>query len=439
MPVNIQIEDGNFSLGPDSGFFYTVSKNLSALLKVEADGTVVDTYTVTNSQLRNPVKELHYDGTFFWTLEDLPSNLGLVIKKWRLYPHKTFAFPSVSPVEFRWQDELTLIHGSGIRWSASSFAVEHYHRSFDGSFAKGSSTIRLNSAEHLNVGDVLYLGPSGFGGFVGNEEQITILGVNHTTQDISFSKSGGLENSYLSSDPIDCHKSVFLFNDHSFSGIEDFKGNIVQFFWATKNVIKSDQGAKYAFVTAADFDQTYLSWVRATQILKLDIFSTTYDLSSSLEANLLESDLTTVIPVYDLIADLNGNLYFKLQQKETTEDLGTGVFTTASFVPEYNFQTQSIIPVVNSTAMLFDTRYARPLPSADKINIQAVVRDQFNFPVFGKSVQFTAALDALSDPGTIGTFSPSIAVTNASGIASTQYTPSNTPTDILVDIRAEVL
>lgn len=439
MPVNIQIEDGNFSLGPDAGFYYTVSQNLSALLKVEADGSVVDTYTVTNSQLRNPVKELHYDGTFFWTLEDLPSNLGLVIKKWRLYPHKTYVFPSVNPVEFRWQDELTLIHGPSMRWRSSAFAVEHYHRAFDGSFARGASTIRLNSVEHLNVGDILYLGPSGFGGFVGNEEQITILSVNYTTRDITFSKAGGLENSYLSSDPVDCHKSIFLFNDHSFTGAEDYKGNIVQFSWTTKNIIKSDQGAKYAFVTAADFDQTYLSWVRATQILKLDIFSTTFDLTSSLEANLLESDLTTLIPVHDLIADLDGNLYYKLQQKETTENLSTGAFSTTSFGNQYNFQTQSIIPVVNSTAVTFDTHFARPLPSADKINIEAIVRDQFNLPVFGKSVQFTATIDALSDPGTIGTFSPSIAVTNTSGIAATQYTPSNTPTDIIVDIRAEVL
>ena len=40
MPVNIKINDGNFSFGPDTGFFYTVSKSLDALLKVEADGTV---------------------------------------------------------------------------------------------------------------------------------------------------------------------------------------------------------------------------------------------------------------------------------------------------------------------------------------------------------------------------------------------------------------
>jgi len=114
MPVNIQINDGNFSFGPESGFFYTVSSSLNSLVQLEADGTVVNTFPISRSQLRNPVIELHYDGTFFWTLEKLPSDLGMVIKKWRLFPFKTAAFPSVSPSEFRWQDELTLLNKPNI-------------------------------------------------------------------------------------------------------------------------------------------------------------------------------------------------------------------------------------------------------------------------------------------------------------------------------------
>jgi hypothetical protein len=232
---------------------------------------------------------------------------------------------------------------------------------------------------------------------------------------------------------------VFVFNDHAFSGQEDEKGTLVQFNWATKTITRSDQGSKYAFVSACDFDETSLSWVRGSQILRLDIFNTTSSLFSSLEANLMESDLATLIPVHSLISDLGGNLYYKLQQKETTEDLGTGVFTTNTFTPEYNFQTQGTAPVVNSTALIFDTRFTRPFATGDKINISAIVRDQFNLPVLGRSVQFSSTIAAESDPGTIGTFSPVIVVTNTSGIASTQYTPSATSTDIQLDVKAEVL
>jgi hypothetical protein len=438
MPDNIDINDGNFSFGPDTGFFYTVSKSLDALLKVEADGTVVGSFPVTLSLLRNPVKELHYDGTFFWTLEDLPSNLGLVIKRWRLFPFKTAAFPSVSPSEFRWQDELTLIHLPNIRWSADAFAVEHYHRELDGSFTQGATTIRLDDVSKISIGDILHLGPSGFGGFIGNEEKITVLGISGN--DISFSKPGGLENSYLSQDPVDFVQGIFLFNDHSFSGSADNGGALIKFAYPEKTQVFADTGGRYTGVTAADYDSTVLSWVRAFQIIQLNIDNPNFDLTSSAEANLVEQDKGTLIEVFDLISDLGSNLYYKLQQKETTEDLGTGTLTTTDFTPKYNFQTISTLPFVNSTALeMPETRFTEPFASGDIIRIRAHVRDQYNFPVFNKSVQFGATINPFSNPGVVGTFNPVVAITNVSGIADTIYTPSVTQDEILVDIEAEVL
>ena len=437
MPINIQIDDGNFSLGPTAGFFFTVDTSLDALLQVEADGTVVGSFPITNSQLRNPVTELHFDGTFFWTLEDLPSDLGLVIKKWRLFPFKTVAFPSVSPSELRWQDEITLINLPNIKYSAEAFVVEHYHREFDGSFLQGVNTIRLDDTTNLSLGTTLYLGPSAFGGFIGNEESIVVGGISGN--DVSFVKGGGLENSYLSIDPVDFSKSIFLFNDHSFSGQEDNQGAIIQIAYPSKVQVRSDRGAKYSGVTAADFDSTIISFVRAYQIIQLDLTNPNFDLKSSAESNLVESDKVTLIKVHDLISDLSGSLYFKLQSKETTEDLGTGSLTTTDFDPEFNFQTTPTAPFVNSTALRMDKRFTEPLASAETIEVTAIIADQFNFPVFNESVQFSATLNAASDPGIPGTFSPTIVVTNVSGEAQSTYTPSSTETPILVDIQAEVI
>jgi len=438
MPINIKINDGNFSFGPETGFFYTVSKSLDSLVQVEADGTVVDTFIVTLSTLREDVKELHFDGTFFWTLEDLPSELGIVIKKWRLFPFKTTAFPSVTPSEFRWQDELTLLHRPNIRWVADAFAIEHYHREFDGSFLQGVSSIRLNDVSKISVGDIIYLGPSGFGGFIGNEEQITVLGISGT--DIFFFKAGGLENSYLSQDPVDFSQGIFVFNQHSFTGNEDNVGTLVKFAYPEKIQVLADQGGKYANVTAADYDAPILSWVRAFQIIQLNIDSPTFDLNSSSESNLVESNKTDLIPVFDLISDLGADLYFKLQQKETVEDLGTGTLTTTDFDPKFNFQTIATLPFVNSVALEMETtRFTEPFASGDTIPIRAKVRDQFNFAVFNKSVQFSATINPFSAPGVIGTFSPVIDITNASGIAETVYTPSITQDRVLVDIQAKVL
>ena len=438
MPVNIQINDSNFSFGPITGFFYTVSKSLDALLQVEADGTVADTFPVTLSRLRNPVKELHFDGTFFWTLEDLPSDLGIVIKRWRLFPFKTAAFPSVSPSELRWQDEITLIHGTNIRWSANAFAIEHYHRELDGSFLQGVSSVKLNDVSKIVIGDILQLGPSSFGGFVGNEEQIQVTGISGNN--IFFSKSGGLENSYVSQDPVNFVQGIFLFNQHSFSGQQDNLGTIIKFAYPEKIQLFADQGGKYANVTAADFDSTILSWVRAFQIIQLNIDNPTFDLNSSAEVNLVEADKNTLIEVFDLISDLSGILYYKLQEKETTEDLGTGTLTTTTFSPKFNFQTIGTSSFVNSIALEMEaTRFTEPFASGDTIPIRAHVRDQFNFPVLSKSVQFSATLNPFSNPGVVGTFSPTIGITNASGTVDTVYTPSVTQDEILIDIQAEVL
>lgn len=437
MPVNIEINDGNFSRGPDTGFFYTVSRSLNALLQVEADGDVVGTFPITLSSLRNDVKELHFDGTFFWTLEDLPSDLGIVIKRWRLFPFKTAALPSVSPSEFRWQDELTLIHKPTVRWAADAFAVEHYHRSFDGSFLAGVSTIRLDSVDKIQVGDILRLGPSGFGGFEGNEESIVVAGISGT--DISFVKTGGLENSYLDDDPVDFVKSIFIFNQHSFSGTEDNKGTLIQFAYPSKTQLLADQGGKYANVTAADFDSTIISWVRAFQIIQLNIDNPTFDLNSSAEANLVEDDKHTLIEVFDLISSFSEGLYYKLQDRETTEDLGTGTLNTSIF-DDFNFETfPTTGAFVNSVSLrMLNTRFTKPFASGDKIFIEAQVRDQFNLPTLGETVEFSATLNPLSDTGSVGTFSPAIVVTNSSGIAATTYSPSITEDRILVDITAEV-
>lgn len=439
MPVNVQLNDANFSLGPEEGFFYSVSEALNALIQVEADGTIVGTFPISLSQLRNPVKELHYDGTFFWTLEDLPSDLGLVIKKWRLFPFKTLAFPSVLPFEFRWQDELTLIHGPNIRWEADAFAVEHYHRFLDGSFLAGVSIIRLDSVDHLSIGDLIYLGPSDFGGFTGNEETKRAVFVNTVTRQVTLDSP--LQNSYISNDPVDYTKSLFLFNQHSFTGLEDNKGTLVQFSYPGKFQLKVDIGGKYHSVSAADYDSTILSWVRGLQLLQLNIFSPTFDLQSSIEANLLEEDLITSIAVFDLVADLDSNLFLKLQNRETTESVGTGVYTTTVFTPapKYNFQTQVTIPVINSVGLKLDTRFVRPFPSNDRITIEAHVKDQFGFPVLGQSVQFGTVLSDTSPPGSPGTVSPVISFTNTSGIAVSTYTPSATPSNLLVDITAQVL
>ena len=147
------------------------------------------------------------------------------------------------------------------------------------------------------VGDILYLGSSTFGGFSGVEEEIAVGGISGN--DVFFSKAGGLEASYLSLDPMDFIKALWIFNEHSFSGTADNRGTLQRFAYPSKNRTLADQGHKYSLVSAADFDDNILSFVRADQIIDIDIDNPTFDATSSLEANLREADKKTSIEVFD--------------------------------------------------------------------------------------------------------------------------------------------
>ncbi len=445
MPLNINIPASNFSLGPDSGFFYFVSNDLNALVKVEADGTVIQTFPIRRSRLRSTVTELHFDGSHFWTLEDLPSDLGLVLKRWRLTPEQNAqglpagVFPVPAVTDFTWQDEITLINAPNITYSSKAFCIEHYHRALDSSFAQGSTVIQLNDVDNLSPGDTMFIGPSTAAGFVGFGEDAFVIDINRTTKFVTISKAAGLDNTYISTDPVSFTKAVFLFNDHTFSGLEDRRGTIIKYAWPDKNVILTGGGMRYFNATAADFDGSSLFWVRADQILEVNLANNTFDVTSSNESNLREGDLTTIIEVSDMISDLANNQHIKLQQKESVEDIPTGNISTFDWDPLFNFQVQPTSPVINSINTSTDTRLVVPFPSAATILIAAEVRDQFNFPVFNETIQFSAALNAVSDAGTPGTFNPSTGVTNSSGIVSTVYTPSATLEAIIIDITAKVV
>jgi hypothetical protein len=438
MPVNVQLTDGNFSLGPETGFFYSFSNSRKELLQVQADGTEVDSFFVTRALVRNPILELHYDGTFFWTLEALPSNLGITIKRWRLEPVPTVPFPNAIPSEFRWRDELTLINNTIIKWESKAFCVEHYHRTVSVAASSGSSTIKLSSVENIAVGTSLYLGPSTATGFEDIEETVVVAGINTSNNTVSITKLGGLSASFEAGDEVDFVKSIFIFNDNSPTGTENDAGRMIRFSWPGKLQSASNTGAQFAMVGAADFDETTISWVRADQILQTNL-ATGFNIDNSIESNLRESDKATLIEVYDLIADLGGNVYLKLQQKESNETLSTGELVTTNFSPLFNFQTQTTLPVINSLALRFSENIIGSFDSGDTINVTAELRDQFNLPVLGRTIQFSATVSDLGPAGTPGTFSPLSGVTNVSGSVTSTYTPSNDNEDLFIDIQAQVV
>lgn len=436
MPFDLDklLDDGNFSFGPESGFFYTFHNSRKELLQLQTNGLEVDSFFVTGNVVRSQVKELHFDGTYFWTLENLVGGQGVSVREWRLSPVPSIGF-SGTPSEFRWINEINLINTPVVKFVSNAFCVEHYHITFAANANQGASSIQVSDASRIDVGDILNLGPSLASGFIDHEESFVVAGKSGNT--ISVGKIGGLTSGYLASDSIDFTKSIFVFNDHGLTGTADNQGLMVRISWPDLNIIDTDSGAHYNGVTAAAFEAGIVSFVRANQIMRISVDIPGLVILDSQEANLKQSDRFTDLTVFDLIDDVpNNNQYLKLQQKITDESIGI----TTDFSPEFNFQAHTVLSVVNSVTMEFSRRIIGNLQSGDTISILGRVLDQYGLAALGQTVQFSAAVNSELSPGggTIGTFNPVSSVTNVSGEVTTIYTPSSFSSDTYIDITATV-
>lgn len=431
MPENVKLDDGNFSRGPTAGNIYSIQRTNNQLVQVlEGNGSLVASFPLINSQLRNDVKELHFDGTHFWSLEDLPSDLGSVIKKWRLNPLPTSAFPLSSPSTLKWQDEVTIFNTNSLKVTSSAFCVEHFHLKFVGSSPAGSSQIVVDDASRINAGSILYLGPSTEGSSTNQEESVIVTGKSGNTVFIS----GTLKSSYSGNNPISLTLALWLFNDNGFTGSEDVAGSLIRIGYPAKTITRAITGAEYSKVAASDFDSNDIYFVRTDQIIRFDVDQNPFSLLSSMESNLRKSDKISSIEVFDMISEDSQNRHLKLQLEELDES--TVPFVDVSYSNgKYNFQQQTTIPLVNSIALSFDDRFTRTSASSDTVKVTTKVRDQFNFPVASISINYSATIFP-TFVGTPGTFSPTSSGTNADGVSETTYFPSATVEPILVNVKA---
>ena len=429
MPENVKLDDANFSRGPTAGNIYSIQRVNNRLVQVlEGNGSLVASFPLINSQLRNDVKELHFDGTHFWSLEDLPSDLGSVIKKWRLNTLPTPAFPNASPSTLKWQDEITILNSSSLRITSNAFCVEHYHINLGNSPDSGDSSFIVDDASRINGGDVLYLGPSTEGSSTKQEESVIVSGKSGNTIFIS----GTLKSSYSSSDPVSLTLAVWLFNDNGFRGFEDSRGSLIRVSYPVKTITRAITGGEYNKVNAADFDDNDITFVRGDQIITFDVEQNPFLLLSSMESNLRKADKFTPIEVFDMITEFSQNRYLKLQSEEFDEATKTDV----SFLNgKFNFQQQTRLPVINSIALSFDNRFTRTSASSDTLAVTTKTRDQFNFPILGVNIAFSATIFP-GFTGTPGTFSPTSSGSDADGISETTYSPSSTVEPILVNVKA---
>ncbi len=433
MPENVTLADANFSRGPDSTDIYSIQRSNNQLVQVqEGNGSLIGSFPLINSQLRNDIKGLHFDGTHFWSLEDLPSDLGSVIKKWRLNPLPTPAFPNSSPSTLKWQDEITILNSNSLRVTSNAFCVEHFHLKFTNSPAPGDASFKVDDPSRIEGGTILYLGPSSSGGS-DQEEKVIVSGKTGNTIFIS----GTIKSNYLVNDPISFTPAVWLFNDNGFRGYDDNAGALLRIAYPSNTITWAITGGTFHKVKAADFDGNSISFVRGDQIINLDVDPTFSLLESSMESNLRKSDKHTPIEVFDMITEISQNRHLKLQSEELDESTAPG--TDVTFINgNFNFQQQTTLPVINSLAISFDDRFTRTNATSDSIEVSTRLRDQFNFPVLGTNISFSSTVFP-GFVGEVGSFSPTSSGSDANGISETTYFPSSTIEPILMNIKGTVL
>jgi hypothetical protein len=137
----------------------------------------------------------------------------------------------------------------------------------------------------------------------------------------------------------------------------------------------------------------------------------------------LHEDQDETLPVFDVT--IEGVNVYRLQLRATY--YGTTYIFAGS---NYSYQLSTLEPFITSISLRVNPAIL-PADGASKSTITAIVRDQFNRPISGKSVYFTD-----DDPdGEI--LPPNPKTTDANGEASTQYQAGNEAREVKITATAE--
>ena len=409
-------QQGNFTI--DEGYFYTFDNLQDNLLVKTDDGNTAFSYpfdTLLGNTANDAVISAEFDGVYFWSLQNLPSN-EIAIKRWKINNYVCKLQQTIS--------------GSDINadnYDSDAFSVAHYHTSFAIATSSGASTILMNEYSDnttlmgftTTVGDglTLHLGPN----TNGQEEDVEVT----TTVSGGVTISGTIQYDYAEdTDEINFYTYIWLFNSNAGGALYKVDA------YTGAYVTKYDSGA-YSSVGAATFyqvdsftaygDVDTLVYVKGTNILfvNVGVAGATLPYYGSMVLENIQSNETTVIPVQDLAMD-DQNVY----RLQLTGDGAAGAWGN------YSYELSSLDSFITSISL---AAYPAIL-AANGIataGITAIVKDQFLQPIVARSVAFTED----SATGSITGSNP--VNTDGDGKASTTYKSGTVAEEVKVTATAE--
>ena len=457
---NISLRKRNVTM--IDGYFYMIDDDQDALIVKTDDGTQAYSYPL-DTTIDNSVVSLEHDGRNFWTLEN-PAGSSIFIKKWNIENYV---------LQQRYDYEFAAGTGGGpFYWDCNAFTVEHYHARVHVDKAAGappsidiyipdttSSTInlqtKLTSSMILSLrnkaGQIEDIGVSSVSiAVAGPPETVYTVALNsdpiysYQGPELGAPTASGYD--YVYGDQVSFYTKLWLFNNYN--GTDGSTGCLYSSDAYTEaGGIASNPGGEYQNVQACTFydipnyvfnrawqltpgnndssnwPKYYsLAYVRTTNMifLNIDDFTESY---GSITMDNLESNQASAITVYDLT--MEGVNVYRLQLKATY--YGTTYTFTGSL---YSYQLSTLEPFITNISLRANPAIL-PANGVNVSTITAIIKDQFDLPVVGKSVYFTED-DA---NGSISGGNPKN--TDSNGQAVTTYTAGTTAREVKITATAQ--
>lgn len=446
---NIRVADPNFTT--DGDYFYCLLEGAQVLQVKVDDGTVAFSYPC-DTALESTVNSLSWDGVYFWSLENKSGGGGVIIRKWAI---ESFLLKQQAKYSFN--------DGSGHVYSSNDMAVECYCISVGdnnngvGGYTIGKDVINVSDTSMLSPGDVLTFvkrrTPTQLRTSLSYVETVIVDSVlSSTSIEVTTAMSRdpygdgkgfrGPSASFGASDPtppdlIYVTKYLWMLNDNApgdtstgaLYKISAANGsNIVQYSGTQYNSIKGagfytkyNVSGTYPYVynTTIYNTEQYLLFVSGSSLLFFNVDS--LEVEQSVAIDNVKANAIDTWDVFDIaVAGHEPNVSLYRLQNGTTYG---NPLSDESWSSAYSYEKTLLAPVVHSIAVTAEPTIL-PADGTTTSSITAVVKDQYNNVVSGKTVYWS------DDAG--GRLSPTNSTTDAFGRAYTTYTAVSSETDVKI-------
>lgn len=408
---NIGIEYPNFCLSPQAGTFCTIdTTDVDTVLRVKntAGGLISDYVLSANITSTSELLAIEYvgpvnlsgfiDGATFFTLERFNSTT-CIIKRWET---------NVSTKTLDLKHTIIKSTSGALYYDTLGFAVEHYRRTFDFAQPSGQNYLDISSANRIESGDKLLLGPSTDADNLGAYEVVTVSFVSGNRIYIN----GTTIYQYVFGDRITFFNNIYVVSGKGYLGdtrygtiikMGAYSGTVKEY--TTKGEYKNITGCRWCPVLAS------IANIVGNQMVFISPYAS-YQNQRSMFLNNVVGAKAQTFEVYDVVFD--ELTIYKLQLETIRKNTVGDQWTTYTW-SDYNYQQDTLLPYTQ-TLSIYSKKQILVGTANSYFFVQA--RDQFGVGLRDVNIKFDT--DTVP-PGAEFTPLNGLALTDKDGIAYVKY------------------